>query len=426
MSEIMSKRQEFAFLWDSPCPNKVVVAARGTGKTVATLQFVLEKLLTGAKNGRAVFFSSTLNQVKMTVVPIMRQLTINMDTNFVKYNSTDHIYRFFLDKDDVRELILLAYENPETKRGLHPQIIVLDECASMDANMFGNIISPMLTDTNGMMIAIGTPQGHNKFYELYKRGKSASFRNWESYCIKASKCKIFESEFLWAQRNSLTSAEYAQEYECDFDANVLVGSVYGEFMDRFTVNNIDDSYSWDPHLPVWVAWDLGYTDYTAMWFFQVKNDNITFIDYYEYNGQETTYYANYLLSKQYTYKKMILPHDGASKNIRGDAVASQLAKFGLRCEILPCRSEAEGIDEARKLLKVCKFNKKACAFGLERLKTFKFKIDKRTGLKTGITEHDESSHCADAFRYAAMSREIWNRSEYSGRIITRQDYSVLG
>ena len=427
MPQIIEKRLEFSFLWESPAQHKVVVAARGTGKTVACLQFILEKLLMGKPNGRAVFFASTLNQVKLTVVPIMRQLTMNMDQSFVQFNATEHTYRFKISKDDVRELILLAYENPETKRGLHPQIIVLDECASMDAGMFGNIIAPMLTDTEGMMIAIGTPQGHNKFYELYKRGTSADYPGWESYSIKASKCKIFDPAFLWAQKNSLTSAEYAQEYECDFDANVLVGSVYGEYMDRFTTHSIDDSFCWDPHLPVLVAWDLGFTDYTAMWFFQIKNDLITFIDYYEYSGEETTYYANYLLSKPYTYSRMILPHDGASKNIRGPAVSDQLLKFGLRSVILPPRSEAEGIDEGRRLLKVCKFNKTNCAVGLDRLKTFKYRIDKKTGLKTGVTEHDESSHCADAFRYAAMSREVWSQfgvgTQRRPRVLGTLDYS---
>lgn len=424
MSQLDCVRKEFKFLWTSPATRKVIVAARGTGKTVATLQFVLDKLLTGAPNSRAVFFSSTLKQVKQTVEPIMRQLTINFDQKFCSYNKSEYIYKFKLAKDDQRELILLSYENPEAKRGLHPQLIVLDECASMPASMFGNIISPMLVNKHDILIAIGTAQGKNKFYELFMMGISDDFPDWESYRIRASDCALFDSNYLFAQKNTLTSAEYAQEYECDFNANVLVGSVYGEFIDRFTVHNIDDCYGWNPDQPVYTAWDLGYSDYTAIWFFQKKHDIVTFIDYYEDSGKEISFYADYLITKPYIYKKLFLPHDGSHSNIRGASVEQQLTGFGFKCEVLPCRSEFEGIDAARTMLKTCRFDAKKCAFGLDRLKSFKYKIDRKTGLKLPTTEHSDASHCADAFRYAAMSKEIWNSDCSSGTIVYRGDYSV--
>lgn len=428
MNEFNKKRREFAFLWDSPAPNKVIVAARGSGKTVATLQYVLESLLIGKPNGSAVFFSSTLKQVKQVVTPIMRQLTLNFDPQFCKFNHTENVYRFRFEKGDVRELMLLAYENPETKRGLHPQLVVLDECASMPADMFGNIIAPMITDTTGRLIVIGTPQGHNKFYELYHRGLDTEYPSWESYMLKAADLcpSVFNPHFLFQQKNNLSASEYAQEYECDFNANVLLGSVYGEFIDRYTLPNIKPEYTWDPRNQVYCSWDLGYKDATAIWFFQKKGDVLTFIDYYENTGKEIEFYADYLLKKPYSYTRMILPHDGAHHNLRGAPVADTLRRFSLRSDVLPVRSEKEGINEARNLLKTCRFNSDKCAFGLRRLKEFKYKIDKRTGLKMDATEHDDgNSHGADAFRYAAMAREIWARDPSQGRMIVREDYNVL-
>ena len=192
----------------------------------------------------------------------MRQLTLNFEPQFCKFNHTENIYRFTFEKGDVRELLLLAYENPETKRGLHPQLVVLDECASMPADMFGNIIAPMITDTNGRLIVIGTPQGHNKFYDLYRRGIDPEYKGWESYTLKASDLcpSIFNPHFLFQQKNNLSASEYAQEYECDFNANVLLGSVYGEFIDRYTLPNIKPEYTWDPRNQVYCAWDLGYKE----------------------------------------------------------------------------------------------------------------------------------------------------------------------
>lgn len=428
MNQFSQKRREFAFLWESPIPYKVIVAARGSGKTVATLQYVLERLLSGKPNGSAVFFASTLKQVKQVVTPIMRQLTLDYDSKFYKFNHTDNIYRFTLNKGDVREFILLAYENPETKRGLHPQTVVLDESGLLPAGMFGNIIAPMITDRSGQMIIIGTPRGHNMFYELYHRGLDPQQTAWESYCLRAGTLcpSLFSPEFLFQQKNNLTAAEYAQEYECDFNANVLLGSVYGEFIDRFTIPNIKPEYTWDPRNQVYCAWDLGFRDECAIWFFQKKGNILTFIDYYENNGQVTEFYADYLSKKPYSYAKMILPHDGAHHHMTGAPVAEVLRRFGYRSEILPKRTEKEGINAARNLLKTCRFDAEKCALGIQKLKEFKFKINKYTGLKTDVTEHDDgNSHCADAFRYAAMSLEILRSVETDGRMIIREDYNVL-
>jgi predicted phage terminase large subunit-like protein len=210
-------------------------------------------------------------------------------------------------------------------------------------------------------------------------------------------------------QNNMTEAEYAQEMECDFNANVLVGSVYGDFMRRFTEKNIDDSHCWDPSLPVWTAWDLGISDYTCIWFFQVKNNVVTFIDYLEDNGKEIGWYASEVLRKEYYYQPALLPHDGGHRSLRGAPIFEQLNKFGIRTEVLGLNTEYFGISEARTLLKTCRFHRTNCKLGLQRLKNFKYKVDKKTGLKQQHTEHDENSHGADAFRYAALGRPIWEK-----------------
>lgn len=419
-------RPEFAFLWTSRISNKVIVAARGSGKTVAVLQYTVQRLLEGEPNSSAAFFSSTLKQAAGTVEPAMRMILESFPPSVYKYNMSSHKYSFFLGGNDVRELILFSYENQESKRGFHPNAIVLDECADMPYNMYGTVIDPMLSKENSTLIAIGTAKGHDKFYELFQRGASKNYPTWESYRIKADQCTCFTPDFLWEKKQNLTSFEYAQEYDCDFEANVLVGSVYGDFFNRYTNANIKDCYCWDPELPVYTAWDLGFADYTSIWFFQVRGDIITFIDYFEDNGHETSHYADMLNKKPYHYKLHILPFDGVRNDMRGAPVKSQLERYGLKCAGLERRREEDGIDEARRLLKTCRFNSETCAIGLEHLRNFKYKIDKRTFTKLPQTDHNEHSHAADAFRYAATSKHLWKNNSLNRIIITPgQDYNVL-
>lgn len=419
-------RQEFRFLFESKSPNIAVVAARNTGKTVAAAQMTISRLLSGKKHGTAVIFASSLRQAKNTIGAAIDMITADYPKSFVSFNASDFTYSFFVGENDIRKIFLLSYDMEQKKlRGYHPQTIVLDECASMPYNLLGLVIEPMRSH-DARLLAIGTAEGYNKFYELWMRGKDINYPDWESYTIRASECELLDSELLWRMKNNLTNAEYAQEYECDFNANVHVGSVYGEFIRRFTDKNIDDCYAWNPILPVWTAWDLGITDYTSIWFFQVSGDVVTFIDYFEDNGKEIAYYSDFLLKKPYMYEQAILPHDGGSRNIRGASVKEQLSKFGIRNVVLSISSEQDGINESRNLLKTARFNKSNCELGIKHLKLFKYKIDKKTGEKQKQTEHNEHSHGADAFRYCSMSKHIWNKDDsnrfYTRNIVKYSDY----
>lgn len=419
---MLKYRDEFSRIFTSNSNNIVVVAARGTGKSVAAAQYVINKLLASyKKKSYAVVFSSSLRQAMNTIGASIEMIMDDYPTGFASINRSNFTYSFKLSDTDIRKIYLLSYDMDERKlRGYHPEIMVLDECATMPHGLFGTVIEPMKTEDT-KFLAIGTAQGKNRFYELWLRGKDITFPDWESYTIKASDSKVFTPEFLWNQQNSLTNAEYAQEYECDFNANVHVGSVYGEFMRRFTDKNIDDSYTWDSSLPVYTAWDLGISDYTSIWFFQVKGDVVTFIDYFEDNGKNISYYADVLLKKPYMYRQAILPHDGGARNIRGAPVAEQLEKYGIRTTVLGVSSEQEGINAVRTLLQTARFNKTDCEVGIKHLRNFKYKMDKKTGLKLKQTEHDEHSHAADAFRYAAVGREIWK----SKMVIDRLSYGTI-
>jgi hypothetical protein len=46
----------------------------------------------------------------------------------------------------------------------------------------------------------------------------------------------------------------------------------------------------DETLPVFTAWDLGYNDSTAIWFFQILGKEIRLIEYLEGSGESLSYW----------------------------------------------------------------------------------------------------------------------------------------
>jgi hypothetical protein len=406
------------------------VACRGGGKTFAAVQSTVYKLLSGRPNSSAAFFSATLAQAKATVEPPMRLILKDYPSEKYQYNISEHKYKFFMGEGDVREFFLLAYENQETKRGYHPDVVVLDECGSMPYNMLGLVIEPMLgpatSEGVGRLLAIGTAKGPNKFYELFKRGQSEQFPEWESYRIRASDSKLLDSNYLWRMQNSLTAAEYAQEFECDFHANALVGSVYGQYLIRYTRKNVDDKYDYDPALPVWTAWDLGHSNNTSIWFFQLKGDVVTFIDFYENSGHDITHFANEVLAKPYNYRRAILPWDAGAKNVRSPlTIAEMLDNYGIKNEVLANISVNAGIESAKLLLKTARFNRRKCKLGLEHLEKYRFHVDYQTGVDRQKPVHDEHSDAADAFRYAAVGRKVYIPKADNVKVVLAQEYSIF-
>jgi len=433
MNQLSKVKPQFHFLKNDPEPFKVIVACRGGGKTVAAVQYALTQLLKPEhKNYQVVFFSSTLKVAKNTVGRPMRLLTQDFPKSFFQHDKSSGSYMFTIANNDVRELKLSTYEVPDNSRGAHPDLIILDEAGLMPHGMFGTVIRPMFADKSPdqyKMLVIGTANGHNKFYELFQRGKNEEYAGqWRSYMLTASNSGLLDVQEIAAARKDMSEAEFAQEYECDFDANMGLGAVYSQYLYN-AHDRINANVSHDPAMPVYTAWDLGHSDLTAVWFFQAKGNVVRFIDYYEGKGQDITWHLGQLTGKPYDYKKAILPHDAANHNLASaDTVEQIFQNFGFRTEVLGRTSSVwAGIEQTKLLLKAAKFNQTQCAAGIAHLMNYRTKIDKQTGVNTMIPVHDEHSNAADAMRYVAEGKHIWYSESQpeTHKVYYREDYDVF-
>lgn len=388
-------------------------AARGAGKTYTSIQALVYLILNMFPDFRAEFVTTTLGKAKETVRPTMVDMIRQWPNRFCVFNGQEHSYNFNVSDNDKRKLILKSYDMGEAGiRGDHPHVLLLDETANMPYDLYGSAILPALSPEpernfkGGKLICIGTVERDSFFRELWHRGLDPNYPECISFSIDAIQSGIFDQSDLRIRKSSMTAEQYAQEYMCDWNARALFGAVYLDFLNRIP-NNIDDKWDYDPTLPVWTSWDIGWSDYVSIWFFQVKGDRITFIDFYENNGQHPPFYADVLKRKPYRYNPCILPFDGHVTRFEGDSASIQLEKEGLRTVKSGYATEQSGIDTARLMLSACMFNKSKCEIGLKHLENFRYKINSRTGEKMGFVEQTVHNHAADAFRYFAVSKSIW-------------------
>jgi hypothetical protein len=302
---------------------------------------------------------------------------------------------------------LFGADNPDTLRGLYLDGVVLDEYADMKPSIFGAVIRPLLADRKGWATFIGTPKGHNAFWEVYSNATQDP--TWYVKVLRASQTGLLDQAELDDAAKTMTQDQYLQEFECDFESAIL-GAYYGKEMRQLTDQGRIREVEYDPLFPVHTAWDLGYSDDTAIWFFQVVHGEIRCLDYHSSNGQPVAFYAGIIQAREkergYVYGTHWLPHDARAKTLSSNrSVIEQLGdKIPLKSiKIAPNLKLQDGIQASRLALTRAWFDHK-CNDGIECLRQYQREYDEDKKVFRDKPRHDWTSHGADAFRYLAL---VW-------------------
>jgi hypothetical protein len=301
---------------------------------------------------------------------------------------------------------LYGADSPDGLRGIFLDSVVLDEYADMKPSIWGAVVRPLLTDRKGSATFIGTPKGHNAFWEMYQT--AASSKDWYVKVLRASQTGILDKAELEDAAKTMTQDQYLQEFECDFESAIL-GAYFGKEMRALTDGGRITEIEYEPLFPVHTAWDLGYSDDTAIWFFQVVHGEIRCLDYHSSNGQPVAFYAGIIQSREkergYVYGTHWLPHDARAKTLSSNrSVIEQLGdKIPLKSiKIAPNLKLQDGIQASRLALTRTWFDHK-CTDGIECLRQYQREYDEDKKVFRDKPRHDWTSHGADAFRYLALT-----------------------
>lgn len=300
---------------------------------------------------------------------------------------------------------LFGADNADAMRGLGFSGVFMDEYGDFRPSVWGNVIRPTLSDKQGWAVFAGTPKGKNQFWQIYDQ---ASRSDGEWFCLKltASESGLLPATELNAAKAQISEDQYLQEYECSFEAAIL-GAYYGTDLRQAELDGRITNVPYDPHLPVHTAWDLGYRDDTAIWWYQVIRNEIHLIDFFAISGANIEEIAKIIKEKPYKYGKHNLPHDARAKTLaaQGKSVIEQLAEhLGINnLAIVPDLGVQDGIQAVRQCLPMCWFDKTKCAEGIEALRQYQREYDEDKKAFRSSPRHDWTSHPSDAFRMMAVA-----------------------
>jgi hypothetical protein len=314
-----------------------------------------------------------------------------------------------IDYPNGARIKLYGADTPDSLRGLFFDGLVADEYGDWKPSVWGYVIRPALADRGGWAIIIGTPKGRNQFWELYQRAEVSD--QWLAMTLRASETGLLPATEIEALRQELTEDAFRQEMECDFEA-ALPGAFYGKELWNARESGRITRVEWQPDLPVHTAWDIGYRDDTAIWFYQIAGGEIHAIDFHASNGRQINFYTELIASKPYTYGTHWLPHDARAKTLAsgGKSVIEQLG-VGLGMEnmaIVPHLDLIDGIQAGRRAVDIAWFDEEKCGEGLDALKQYQREWDEDKKCFRDKPRHDWTSHPSDAWRMLAIA---WRQEE---------------
>lgn len=299
-------------------------------------------------------------------------------------------------------------------------------------------LRPILVENGGWAAFITTPRGKNHAYKLLQTARKSD--EWWGEVSEVDDTGVFTREQLETERQEMVDlfgedagdAFFQQEYHCSFDAAVL-GAYYGKEIAGMRRAGRIRAVAHDPDYPVYTAWDIGFSDDTSIWFYQVIAGEVRIIESYSAHGEAPDHFIGQMVGrkcemdiiggnisfrfgediegleyrKAYRYAMIWLPHDGKAKTFaaQGKSVQEQLAAyFGWGCvNIVPSLSLQDGIQASRALLKKAWIDEERCAVGISALEAYRREYDPEKRMFKDSPLHDWTSHLSDAFRMLAIA-----------------------
>lgn len=100
-------------------------------------------------------------------------------------------------------------------RGRGLDLVVLDEAADIEEDVWKLVILPQLLERNGRAIMLGTPRGKgNWLHKIFE--EAANKKAWSRYHAPTSKNPLITVKQLTEMRKEFTDAEWRQEFEAEF------------------------------------------------------------------------------------------------------------------------------------------------------------------------------------------------------------------
>ena len=325
---------------------------------------------------------------------LQRRLIKHFDLEVTKDNAKDRV----IELSNGSTVRMGSINQVDSCVGRSYDLIIFDEAALVDGRDAFNIaLRPTLDKANSKALFISTPRGRNNWFaDFYYRGFTDQFPEWCSIKATYHENPRFSEEDILEARNSMSQAEFDQEYMADF--NTYAGQIW-----KFNFEEcIADLEELDiSKMDVIAGLDVGYKDPTALCVVAYDWDLEKFYVLAEYLDAERTteQHAVQIRELQDKYDIDWIYIDSAAQQTRFDFAQNyDVTTINAKKSLLDGIGQVASLVDNDNLIV-----DQRCRHTIECLDQYQW--DANPNLMKERPKHDAYSHMADALRYALYSFE---------------------
>ena len=310
-------------------------------------------------------------------------------------------------------MVLGGSNNVDALMGTNPVTIIYSEF-SLHNPISRQYLNPILIQNGGTEIFQFTPRGQNHAYELMEivRDNPKYFvqhmgvddtKDWDGSRI------ITQEQIDDAKRMGMSEEMIQQEFYCNFEVG-NVGAYFTVEINHMTTDGRITTLRPNPHLPIHTCWDLGGTDATAGWLFQLEGGFINLLHIIHSNNKPLKWYfeqAEMIRQKiGAPWGNHYGPHDIKNKHQNWETAESRLMKAreaGYNFQVTPKLSVHDGIEAIRYIFPKIRIDKTNCTIGLRAMREYQRIFDTGKGAYKKEPLENWAVHIVDALRYLAVN-----------------------
>jgi len=194
----------------------VINAGRRAGKTFLAARIAIKF---GNRGKRVLYIAPIVKQTDAVWELLCDWLADAIALWLVKKNEQKRTLTFIKSGGMIH---CMTGKHPDNLRGGWGDIIILDEFAYQNEEVYKKIVLPMLLDTGGTLIVISTPDKRNHFYHMYLR--AVDNKDWRIFRFSSLDNPFLDDQALKDMVEDMTDIDYRQEILAEFVPGV--GAVF--------------------------------------------------------------------------------------------------------------------------------------------------------------------------------------------------------
>ena len=316
-------------------------------------------------------------------------------------------------------LVLAGSNNFNSHMGSNPVTIIYSEY-SLHNPLARDYMNPILVQNGGIEILQYTPRGKNHGWDVYQ--SVIDNPNYLVQCLGVDQTKdndgnplITPAQIKDAKERGMSDEMIRQEFYVDFNVGNHGAYFTREMSDMEREGRLGILQA-NPRLPLHTCWDLGGTDATAGWIFQVDGKFVNLLYILHDSGHGLKYYLDKAerirQSLRCEWGSHFMPHDVKQEHQGWESTESRLMqarKHGWVLTVTPRVAFEDGIEAIRFAFPRLRIDKTNCDIGVRAIREYQRKYDEVKARFEPKPLDNWAVHIADSLRYLCVNfNRLWN------------------